>query len=368
MGFSITDEHEELHQVLRDFFAEIVSFDELRSRLHNQSAQTTSATPPRNQVTWDRMKELGLFQSFASESADERATFRTLAVVAFESGRALLAEGLVDALLAGPFLMRTLLEEPERLRFTEFLKQNELKPPLDESTLASMHWTGQSGSLLKSPAGKSSFRSGTVAFAPWAASSSMLIAIGPEAEPATAVLLKGAKIEERPLLDPSVRAFHVALKDAPSFSFSLPVTQALRDGLRVLRACEICGCMSRAVEMTTQHVSTREQFGVPVGGFQAVQHKLADMFLHSESLLALTRFAAWCSEHSPEQRSFASIAALQQALRNGPGVLESAIQLHGGIGFTHEYDLHFLLRRVKYLEAHYRMTEPEVAEVLSLCT
>ncbi len=126
--------------------------------------------------------------------------------------------------------------------------------------------------------------------------------------------------------------------------------QELSNLLDLLCAHEILGCLERVVSLTREYIITREQFGVPVGGFQAVQHKMVDMFLHTEALSALCEFASWAQDHSPAQSKLASLAALRHANLHAQEIVETAIQVHGGIGFTWEYELHLYLRRIIFLK------------------
>ena len=114
---------------------------------------------------------------------------------------------------------------------------------------------------------------------------------------------------------------------------------------------ELAGVGARVLEMTVEYVKTRQQFGRPIGSFQAVQHKLADMLLRVEQTTSLGRFAAWAAESDPEQLAAAALAAKGFASEAIPLVAEQAIQAHGGIGFTYEYDLHLFLRRARSLAA-----------------
>jgi len=170
-----------------------------------------------------------------------------------------------------------------------------------------------------------------------------------------AVDLRGAGVTltEEPALDGTIRRFTVQCSGSPFRPVVLPGNHAARL-LAIMAAAELAGVSGRAVEMTTDYVKTRRQFDVPVGGFQAVQHRLAELHLQSEALKALVRFAAWSADLSPEQLPLAAPAALLQACAEAPGIVEGAIQLHGGIGFTWEYDLHFFLRRARTLEALHR--------------
>ena len=83
------------------------------------------------------------------------------------------------------------------------------------------------------------------------------------------------------------------------------------------------------VEWTAEYVKTRKQYGVAVGSFQAVQHKLADMHLRAEAVSSISSFAAWSFENSPDQSDLASRSAIAYAAEWAPKVIESSIQLFG---------------------------------------
>lgn len=116
-------------------------------------------------------------------------------------------------------------------------------------------------------------------------------------------------------------------------------------------ACEIEGIASKVVNMTVEYVKIRKQFDVPIGSFQTIQQKLAEMYVASESLSALTKFACWSVDKSPSQSAISIKAAWLRAKQIGITVIEDAIQLHGGIGFTWEHDLHLYLRRSRTILA-----------------
>ena len=157
----------------------------------------------------------------------------------------------------------------------------------------------------------------------------------------------------------------VRLRDAECVLFEDGESSALLHLLYVVKACEVYGITSRVVEMTVDYLKTREQFGVPIGAFQALQHRLADAYATSESLGALARFAAWSATQSDRaQASLTAAAAISQAGEVGPAVCEAVIQCHGGIGFTWEFDLHLYLRRVRSIAAAFPLCA-QVGELLA---
>jgi alkylation response protein AidB-like acyl-CoA dehydrogenase len=120
------------------------------------------------------------------------------------------------------------------------------------------------------------------------------------------------------------------------------------------------GACQRALDMVLDYVRRREQFGAPIGSFQAVKHKAVDMYVSIERARALGYFAALAIAEEDERRSLAASMAKAAAGDAQRIVFQNGIQLFGGIGFTWENDLHLYLRRAKALEllfggtAHHR--------------
>ncbi|MGX1886111.1 acyl-CoA dehydrogenase family protein [Streptomyces sp. NPDC055287] len=105
----------------------------------------------------------------------------------------------------------------------------------------------------------------------------------------------------------------------------------------VALAAEAVGAAAQALERTVDHVRTREQFGRPIGSFQAVKHRLADLYVQVQAARSAAYYAAW----DPATGGLA-LAQAVEALRTTAG---EAVQLHGGIGFTWEHDAHLYFKR-----------------------
>jgi alkylation response protein AidB-like acyl-CoA dehydrogenase len=109
---------------------------------------------------------------------------------------------------------------------------------------------------------------------------------------------------------------------------------------------ETVGAMQMVLETTVEYAKTRQQFGQVIGTFQAVQHQCADMLLHTESARAATAFAAWAlSDGAPDAGTAVSVAKAFCS-EKAREVCNHGVQLHGGIGFTWEHDLHLHYKRV----------------------
>jgi alkylation response protein AidB-like acyl-CoA dehydrogenase len=128
--------------------------------------------------------------------------------------------------------------------------------------------------------------------------------------------------------------------------------QHVRDALAVHRAFDALGGASRLLEMTVSYALQREQFGAAIGSFQAVKHHCANMAVGVEAGRAALWAAALSLDEEPDDaRSRACSAAVAYAKSAASEVAGTALQVHGGIGFTWEHDLHLFLRRIKVDEA-----------------
>ncbi|MFF7184980.1 acyl-CoA dehydrogenase family protein [Streptomyces sp. NPDC008222] len=122
------------------------------------------------------------------------------------------------------------------------------------------------------------------------------------------------------------------------------VTEALAavgDRAAAVLACEAVGAADRALERTVEYVKRREQFGRAIGSFQAVQHRLADVYVRVQAARSAAYYAAWATRHGERVGGLALAQALR-ALRSAAG---QGIQLHGGMGFTWEHEAHLYFKR-----------------------
>jgi len=126
-----------------------------------------------------------------------------------------------------------------------------------------------------------------------------------------------------------------------------PLAGAAPGLVRAVLAAEVLGVCQRALELTLEYVKDREQFGVPVGSFQAVAHRCAQMLLATESIRSAAYFAAWAADADPARLAEAGALAAAAAADGGREVTAGAIQAHGGIGFTWEAEIHWLYKRAQ---------------------
>ncbi|MDX6410181.1 MAG: hypothetical protein QOE13_3252 [Gaiellaceae bacterium] len=180
---------------------------------------------------------------------------------------------------------------------------------------------------------------GTRALAADAAGAAVIVLLDSGRRRAVLLDAENAEIEPLETIDATRRYARVAGGE----------TEPLADGAagRALGAiaAEVVGISQRALDMTLEYVKERRQFGIPVGAFQAVAHRCAQMLLATESARSTAYFAAWAADADPGRAPEAAAMAAAAAADGGREVTASAIQAHGGIGFTWEADVHWLFKR-----------------------
>ena len=151
---------------------------------------------------------------------------------------------------------------------------------------------------------------------------------------------QSAEVEPFVSIDPTRRFARVSGEGEP-------LAAGAADRVRLAVSVEVLGICQRALDMTLEFVKDRKQFGVPVGSFQAVAHRCAQMLMSTESLRSAAYYAAWAADAEPDRLPEAAALAAAAAADAGREVTSSAIQAHGGIGFTWEADVHWLFKRAQ---------------------
>jgi alkylation response protein AidB-like acyl-CoA dehydrogenase len=168
-----------------------------------------------------------------------------------------------------------------------------------------------------------------------------------------AVVRRAAVVEPMPSMDATRKLYRVAfdgVASAPLQNSSRAAVESATDVATVALCAEMLGGMQWVLDTTVEYAKTRQQFGRPIGSFQAVQHQCADMLLRVESARSATYYAAWAlSENAANAPLAVSIAKAycSDACRE---IGNRGIQVHGGIGFTWEHDLQLYYKRAKSSE------------------
>jgi alkylation response protein AidB-like acyl-CoA dehydrogenase len=162
---------------------------------------------------------------------------------------------------------------------------------------------------------------------------------------ATALEAGSASIEPVDTIDSTRRFFRVEANGGGE-ALDGDVAGALQR-IEIALAAELVGVAQRTMEMAVEYAKERKQFGRPIGAYQGVSHRCAQMLLETESARACTLYASWVADTEPESLPLAASMAKAYAADAGWRVTASALQVHGGIGFTWEHDLHFFLKRAR---------------------
>jgi alkylation response protein AidB-like acyl-CoA dehydrogenase len=160
----------------------------------------------------------------------------------------------------------------------------------------------------------------------------------------------GVSVKPSTSIDPTRRLYSVCFDGVEvAAGNSLPAAGpdyfAVFFRLCVALSAESTGVAQRTLEMAVSYAKDRQQFGRPIGSYQAVSHRCAQMLLETENARSAVYGAAWAADAEPESLSTAASIAKAYASDAGWRVPDASIQVHGGIGFTWEHDLHFFLKR-----------------------
>ena len=157
-----------------------------------------------------------------------------------------------------------------------------------------------------------------------------------------------------PAMDRTARARDPALRPHPGPApRGADAVAAALDRAATLVSAEMLGAADRVLAMTVEYAKDRVQFGKPIGSFQAVKHMLADCLVDVEGMRSTVYFAAWCGAAGDRERSLAASMAKAWCSDASRRVMASGLQVHGGIGFTWEHDMHLFLKRAQLDQVSY---------------
>jgi alkylation response protein AidB-like acyl-CoA dehydrogenase len=357
MDFAFSEEQEMLRQSARDFLAK-----ECGSKVVRKLMEGADAYDP---ALWKKMASLGWTALGIPEAYGGAGSFLDLIVVLEECGR---------ALLPGPFFATMGLAVPALIEAgTEAQKKEVLGAIAEGRARATLAFTEPSGrwdaggvTLAAKPAGGGWRLDGVKLFVPDATDADFTMVAARtrgDGEEGISLFLvkglpKGMSVKQLQTLDMTRRWNEVsfdgveleadALMGAPHQAW--PALKRTLEWATAALCAEMIGGTQKVLESSTEYAKTRHQFGKPIGIYQAVSHKLADMLVLSESGRSATYYAAWAVEADAPDRSLASSMAKAYVSDAYRKVAGDGIQVHGGIGFTWEHDMHLYFKRAKASE------------------
>lgn len=363
MDFGFSAEQEQIRQSARDFLAKECPMTLVRRVMEDERGHA--------EELWRKMAELGwMALIFPEEYGGAGLTYVDLVVVLEEMGR---------VVMPGPFFATVILGGVTILEGGSDGQKRELLPSIAEGSLKatlallepSARWDAAGVQCEAQRDGAGYRLSGTKLFVNDAVVADKTIcaarlagAGGGQGEAAGITLFlldagaPGMQVKPLKTMDQTRKLAEVTLTDVrvgPEAVVGLPgegwpVIERVLDRGKVALCAEMCGGAQKVLDMCVEYAKVREQFGRPIGSFQAIQHKCANMLVEVESAKSATYYAGWAVANDvPEARLAAAMAKAycSDAYRHTAG---EGIQVHGGIGFTWEHDMHLYFKRAKSSE------------------
>jgi alkylation response protein AidB-like acyl-CoA dehydrogenase len=360
MDFDFTQEQVMLRDLVREFMTAECTPRAVRTATDDSRAFS--------EATWQQMSEMGL-PGLAIDSGygGQGLGAIELALVLEEMGR---------AAYPGPFFATTVLaasaiaasgQESQMARYLPDIARGRTR-----ATLAlvedSLTWSSTGVHLQAEPRGNRFVLEGHKRFVPFAHAADLILVVARTAPDSSAgdgttifavpSDVAGLTIERNLEMDrtnpTATLAFREVSVDADAVIGEIDrgwaVVHQVLDRAAVAAAAEMLGAARRCMEMSVEYARVRQQFGQPIGMFQAIKHACSEMLLEVENSHSATYYAAWALDAGAADAPLAASAAKAYVGDAARKVCGSAIQVHGGIGFTWEYDLHLYFKRAKHYE------------------
>jgi alkylation response protein AidB-like acyl-CoA dehydrogenase len=352
MNLAFSDEQEELRRLVRRFLADKSPESEVRRLMETEEGYDPDV--------WAQMAEqLGLQGlAIAEEFGGSGFSFVELVVVLEEMGRALLCSPFFSSVvLAGSVVMASGDEEAKK-ELLPGIASGELLATV-ALTEDSARWDEGAVALAATSTGDGWRLDGhkTYVLDGCLAQVILVVARSDAGVSLFAVVgsAPGLTRSSMPTMDQTRKQARLVFSSVPARLVGAdgggwPVVSRALDFAAIALAAEQVGGAQRVLEMSVEYAKTRVQFGRPIGSFQAIKHKCADMLLAVESAKSAAYYAAWAAAEDNSEvpvmaslaKAFCSEAYFQAAADN--------IQIHGGIGFTWDHPAHLYFKRAKSSE------------------
>ena len=309
MHFDFTDDQRSIKRTAKEFLA---------ARYKPEKLRELAEAGEYDNAIWDEMRELGWAGIFIDEEYEGQGLGAVeLVILMEEMGYALAPSPFFSNAAAGLVIQHAGSDEQKR-KWLPGIASGEQLATVGE------------------------IKNGRAPLVPDAEEASLIVLV--DGDQAHVVERSAAEVEKVDTIDSTRRFASVSASSGDALEGDV---QAGLDRIATALSAELTGLAQRTMEMAVDYAKERKQFERPIGAYQAVSHRCAQMLMEVESARALTYFAAYAAESEPDELSLASSAAKAYASDTGWRVSASSLQVHGGIGFTWEHDLHFFLKRAK---------------------
>ena len=360
MDFGFNQEQELLRATARKFFENECTSEFVRARMAEPAGVT--------EEFWKKLAEQGWLGLIYPEEFDGTGLgFVDLTVLMEEMGRAVMPGPFFSTVLLGGLTIYEAGSAAQKKEWLSKISAGQAKATL-AFTEPNARWDAAGVTVSARESSGKFTLTGTKLFVLDAHVADVIVVAartreGQRPEDGLSLFLvpKGAKgldVKLLPTMDQTRKLCEVTFHDVTVGADALlgakdqawgPLSRVL-DRATVALCAEMCGGAQRVLDMTTDYAKIRVAFGKPIGSYQGVKHRAADMLVEVENAKSLTYYAAWAvDENVPEAPLAASMAKayVSDAYRRTAG---AGIQLHGGIGFTWEHDLHLYFKRAKSSE------------------
>ncbi len=364
MNFGFSDEQELLRAEIRRFLDQNAPLEEVRRISENESTGF-------DRNLWNRMGELGWVglttpERFGGVGLD----FVTLIVVLEELGRTLFPSPLISTVLAARAI---------ELAGSDAQKERWLPSLADGSRIGTVALLEESDDyaargiqLRAQSAGGDTKLAGKKCFVPDAGCADLFVVPfregqgeGGDDESISLALIEressGVSTLDYESMDLTKRMGELQLDGVPvgdeqrlgNPGAAWPIVARLIDTGAILVTAEVVGAAEGGLALTTEFAKQRIQFDQPIARYQSVKHPLAEMYVDIESFKSLIYYAAWCLDEDHEDLAASVSRAKAYASETFPRVGIDGVQLHGGVGYTWEYDIQLYLKRSKWARPIY---------------
>jgi alkylation response protein AidB-like acyl-CoA dehydrogenase len=357
MDIGFSDEQELLRNSARKFLDSACTTKFVRERMETEAAITPEF--------WSQIAEQGwLGINFAEEDGGIGLGLVDLVVLMEEMGRAVMPGPYFATVLLGGAVIREAGSAAQRREYLPRIAKGALRATL-ASTEHNPLWDA-SGITMEARGSAAGFTlSGTKLFVPDAHLADIIVVAartrdGSTLEDGISLFVvpkdtQGLRVQLLPSIDETRKLCEVRFDNVTLPQTALlgelhggwPALARVFQAASVALSAEICGGAQRVLDMTVEYAKLRETFGKPIGSYQGVKHKCADMLVEVENAKSLTYYAAWAFDEHEADASLAVSMAKAYASDASRKVSNAGIQLHGGIGMTWEHDLHLYMKRAK---------------------
>ncbi|HEX4433624.1 MAG TPA: acyl-CoA dehydrogenase family protein [Acidimicrobiales bacterium] len=359
MDFDLSADQQALRDAATSLLDKMAGSDALRARVGTgaivgtlpgagaASADTTDAPTGYDEAVWSAMAEQGwLAIELPEDEGGLELGMVELAVLCEEVGR---------RLVAAPFL-------PTIVALVA-LCGDEARADAGTKEWREALGAGDAVGCVAAAPGDSGVRVSGSTSAPRLSGQTPPIAYAPSADLAVVIADGGVygvdlRAEGRPaplsVMDRTRELGVLAFDDTPArFLGGEEAAALLVDRAATLASAEMLGAADYVLGLTVQYAKDRVQFGKPIGSFQAVKHMLADALVDVEGMRSTVYYAAWCAAAGDPERSLSASMAKAWCSDASRRVMAAGLQVHGGIGFTWEHDMHLYLKRAQLDQVSY---------------